>query len=298
MSTFHPGFHSDEHRQHFLEIAKRTRFGAAEAQTCGAKARNGGICRDRPLSGQRRCLKHAGPAGAKRHYEAMFEVFARGEIGLDEWQRRQHRRALNRLPRLWAKDPWTPGATIDLGEREPAFRVDLARAGIDVDALSPATVDRARWRWRRLRLDRNRPDEWVAFLTSDLPARVSHDGSRPVETPAGAAIEALFMVDAAPAPTSKRRRLDRPRPPARAKPRAKPLAACGADVGLDDVALAALLLEHGAMLRRIAGPWAEHAATIRRLAGLLHRVLVAPEDTEAGHAWRGAVAEMKSLSES
>ena len=287
MGVFAPGLHDEEHRRAFLEAAARTRFGAVGAPVCGAKTRDGGTCKKRPLSGERRCLRHAGPAAAKRYYARLFEAFGRGEISFDEWQGREHRRLVNRLPRVWAKNPWAPGATVDLGGLEEKFRGDLALGGINADALSPATLDRARWRWRRLCHDRRRPAEWAAFLRDELPKRIRRDGPRPPSTDAGAAIEALFRVDAAPSPVSKRRRLDLPRPPVGApkptKPRGRRVAPA-----IDEARLAALWPEHGAILLRLTGPDGDEK-TLRWLAGLLARVLDTPEDADVAEAWRAAV---------
>lgn len=292
MGVFAPGLQDEEHRRAFLEAAARTRFGAAGAPVCGAKTRDGGTCKKRPLSGERRCLRHAGPAAAKRYHARLFEAFGRGEISFDEWQSREQRRLVNRLPRVWAKNPWVSGATIALGDFEEQFRADLALGGINADALSPSSLDRARWRWRRLCHDRKRPVEWATFLRDDLPRRIRRDGPRPPSTDAGAAIEALFRVDAAPPPMSRRRRIDLPRPPAVApkptKPRGREMR-----TSIDDARLAALWPEHGAALLRLAGD-AGDERTLRWLAGLLSRVLDAPEDTDAAEAWRAAVLSRRT----
>ncbi|MER2604975.1 MAG: hypothetical protein ABTQ29_04015 [Siculibacillus sp.] len=287
MGVFAPGFHDEEHRRAFLEAATRTRFGATGAPTCGARTRDGSPCGGRPLAGERRCLRHAGPAAAKRHHERLFEALGRGECTFEEWQAREHCRLANRFPRLWAKNPWAPGATIALGDFEEKFRADLALGGISAAALSPASLDRARWRWRRLCFDRKRPDEWTAFLRDELPKRIRRDGPRPPGADATAAIATLFRVDAAPPPTSKRRRLDLPRPPAVAP---KPRVPRGGHSALiiDDERLAALWPEHGATLLRLVGPDGDEKTT-RWLAALLARVLDAPEDHEAGKVWRAAV---------
>ncbi|MDK9695516.1 MAG: hypothetical protein OEL76_03925 [Siculibacillus sp.] len=287
MGIFAPGLHDEKHRRAFLEAAARTRFGAVGAPVCGAKTRDGATCKKRPLSGERRCLRHAGPAAAKRYHERLFEAFGRGEITFEAWQEREHRRLANRLPRLWAENPWAPGMTIDLGDLEEKFRGDLALGGVNADALSPAARDRARWRWRRLCCDRRRPVEWAAFLRDELPKRIRRDGPRPPDTDAGTAVAALFRVDAAPPPMSKRRRLDPPRLPATApKPRLPRVGRAGPTIS--DERLADLWAEHGATLTRLVGDDGDER-TLRWLAGLLARVLDAPEDTDAAGAWRAAV---------
>ena len=287
MGVFAPGLHDEKHRRAFLEGAVRTRFGAVGAPVCGAKTRDGGTCKKRPLAGERRCLRHAGPAAAKRYHRRLFEAFGRGEIGFEEWQDRMQRRLVNRLPRLWKKNPWAPGATIDLGDFEERFRADLALGDINAGRLSPATLDRARWRWRRLCHDRKRPVDWATFLRDDLPKRIDRDGPRPPDTDAGAAIVAAFRVEAVLPPASKRRRLDLPCPAATTP---KPRLPRGGRVAhvIDDSRLAALWPEHGATLLRLVG-FDGDERTLRWLAGLLARVLDAPEDAAAAEAWRTAV---------
>lgn len=292
MGSFAPGLHDEEHRRAFLEAAARTRFGAVSAPVCGAKTRDGGTCGKRPLAGELRCLRHAGPAAARRHHTRLFEAFGRGEISFGEWQDRERRRLVNRLPRLWAKNPWAPGATVDLGDFEEQFRADLALGGVNADALSPATLDRARWRWRRMCHDRKRPVEWETFLRDELPKRIRRDGPRPLNTDAGAAIAALFRVDTAPPPASKRRRLDLPRPltvtPKPTKPRGR-----RAGPAIDDARLADLWPERGGTLLRLAGDDGDER-TLRWLAGLLARVLDAPDDADAAEAWRAAVLSRRN----
>lgn len=286
MGIFAPGFHDEAHRVAFLEAAAKTRFGAAGAPVCGAKTRDGGTCKKRPLSGERRCLRLSGPAAAKRYHAQLREALGRGEIDHATWAAREQRRLLNQLRERWRRDPWVPGATVDLGGVEEQFRADLALGGISAAALSPASLDRARWRWHRLCFDRKRPVEWAAFLRDDLPQRIRRDGSRPPSTDVGAAVEALFRVDAAPPPVSKRRRLDRPRLPA-AKP-ASYRAKRTQSPPIDDERLAALWLQHGEILMRLVGDDSDER-TLRWLAALLARVLDAPEDSGAAEAWRAAV---------
>lgn len=289
MSNFAPGFHDEAHRVAFLEAAAKTRFGAAGAPICGARTRTGGVCRDRPLVGELRCLKHAGPHAARRYHARLREALGRGEIDYAIWAAREQRRLLNQLRERWRRDPWTPGATVDLGTFEEKFRADLALGGINAGALSPATLDRARWRWRRLRQDRRRHMEWETFLRDDLPERIRRDGPRPPSTDVGAAVEALFRVDAVPPPTSRRRRFDLPRPPAVAP---KPRVPRGGPT-ISDERLAALWSEHGAILLRLAGDDGDER-TLRWLAALLARALDAPEDTGAAEAWRAAILSRRS----
>lgn len=288
MGIFTPGLHDEEHRRAFLAAATRTWFGAIGAPVCGARTRGNGTCKMRPLAGERRCLRHAGPAAARRHHERLFEALGRGEISFEEWRQHEQRRLVNRLPRIWARNPWAPGATLDLGDFEAHFHADLALGGVNSDALSPAALDKAKWRWRRLCHDRKRPEEWLRFVRDELPKRIRRDGPRPPATAAAAAIMALFQVDGAPAPTSKRRRLDMPRVPV-AAPKPQTPEGRRRTPAIDDERLAVLWHEHGATIMRVAGHDADER-TIRRLLALLVRTLDDPTDAAAGEAWRCSVA--------
>lgn len=288
MGVFVGGFQDEDHRRRFLEAAAKTRFGAAEAPICGAKIRTGGVCKKRPLVGEHRCLRHVGPAGARRYHERLYEALGRGEISPEEWQGREHRRRVNALPRVWAKNPWAPGATLILGDFEERFRADLVLGGINAEDLSPAAADRARWKWRRLMHDRKRPNEWAAFLTSDLAARIRRDGPRPAVSETEAAIDALFGVVAAPAPFSRRRRADLPRPPVAGQKRKRMIRR--GESAIDDTTLQRVMLEHGRLIMRLVGDAADEKE-IRWLAGLLARHLDDPDDAAAGEAWRRAVSE-------
>ncbi len=245
-----------------------------------------------PLLGERRCLTHGGPAAAGRFRDRQLEALGRGEIAWEEFQRHERRRAVNRLRGIWKKAPWTTGATIDLGEHEDRFRVDMRSGGFDVAGLAPAVADTCRWRWRRLRLDRNRLDDWRVFLTGELPDRIRRAGPRPADMPreAQAVVEALFRVEGRLSPMSKRRRQAVPRAPKKTPRQPKR----PSTPEIDEEALARVLVEHGNMIRRIAGNDADARMT-RRLAALLNRVLTMPDDPGAGEEWRRAVAECAAL---
>ena len=288
MGGITPGFHSEDHRRAFLEAGRSTQLGAPTAPLCGARTRGGGFCHRRPIEGFPRCLQHAGPKAAKVFHQRLFAAFGRGEIGLEEWQHRVHRRRVNKLPRIWTKDPWAPGASIDLGEFEDRFRGDLRLGGFDVDDLSPAALDRSRWKWRRLMLDGKRRNDWLVYLSGDLAARVRREGPRPEREESSTAIDALFRVGGVPLVGSKRRLLDMPRAemprPAVRRRRFRK------GEMLSDEAVASLWLEHRDVLAKVAGDEAD-GETLRHVATTLTRHLADPDDVEAAEDWRRTVAE-------
>ena len=192
-----PGFKSEDHRQRFEEGRARRRRGGPEAPVCGAPTRDGRPCGRAPVDG-RRCEIH----GGKR------------EGGVVIMPDRAAKAARNRLSYRWRRDgAWVPGQTLSLGQFEMAFREDLLAAGVVVLTLAPAVVDKARWRWRRYRLDRRDELAWFAFAHSELPALIAVAGPPPAGWDAGAPcpIDGLVPIIAEPpAPGSKRRLPGRP----------------------------------------------------------------------------------------
>jgi len=169
------GFLNDQHRAAFEFARSEHRRGGSKAKCCGAKTRGGGWCRMPPLTEQLRCLRHAGPVGARRHRESQLRELAAGRLDPIVFERAEQRRAANRLQRAWKADPWTPGTTIDLGLHEEAFRSALGVSELQLKLIPPAVLDWARWRFRRAHLDRRDPKGWRAALDA-LPGRVAAAG--------------------------------------------------------------------------------------------------------------------------
>lgn len=152
--------------------------GGPLAPTCGARTRNGGACPNPPIKeGKGRCLSHCGPKAANAFRERQKRRFETGQVSAEEWNRAEARRAANRLGDAWKTDPWIPGRTIDLGEREAQFVEALG--GIDVAELAPAVVDWLRWKYQRLQIDTLNGAAWMDVRLKKLPARVERAGERP-----------------------------------------------------------------------------------------------------------------------
>ncbi len=224
-----PGFKSEDHRQRFEEGRARRRRGGPEAPVCGVPTRDGRPCGRVPVDGVR-CTIHGGKRDA-------------GVVMPD----RAAKAARNRMSYLWRRDgAWIPGRTIDLSQFERAFREDILAAGIGVLTLAPAVSDKARWRWRRYRLDRRDELAWHQFVHVDLPGMIAAAGPPPPGWDAGGAcpIDGLVPIIAEPpAPGSKRRLPGRPAsgakkaPAKRTKTSADLDVVCpavpAADIGLD-----------------------------------------------------------------
>src|SRR4051794_33000312 len=114
------GFIDASHQAAFESARDQHRRGGGLAKCCGAKTRNGGSCMLPPLEGQTRCLRHAGPNGARRYRDRQLQELAAGHLDPAVFAKAERRRAVNRLKYLWKKNPWVPGATIDLGIHEKA----------------------------------------------------------------------------------------------------------------------------------------------------------------------------------
>lgn len=154
------------HPATFEDGRSRTRRGGCEAANCGARTRGGGPCRQAPLKGHLRCLRHAGPKAAREFRERQVEAVRRGKLAWSEFQRHEERRARNRLRDAWKKAPWLPGSTIDLGAEEHEFADDVKHWIGDLATLPPAVLDRLRWKFRRLAGNSSR-DEWLHFLRGE-----------------------------------------------------------------------------------------------------------------------------------
>lgn len=206
------GFIDDEHRTSFNRARLPYQFGAPGRAMCGARTRGGNTCKSAPLAGHHRCLKHAGPKAARAYRDAQLKDLAAGRLHASSFAEAERKRAANRLRWLWKKhSPWVLGSTIDLGAYEDRFRVAVAEMGHQVESLPPAVSDWARWRYRRLMIDRARPTAW-AELRGELMRRVDEagepeDGLRGVAVP----VAAITIPEQVPA-FSRRRLVDIVRP--------------------------------------------------------------------------------------
>lgn len=207
------GFKDASHRSSFEAARARTQRGQPGAATCGARTRNGATCQHPPVSGFRRCRLHLGPAGSHVLRRRELDALARGELSHEAFVEREARRAANRLVRVWRRQPWTPGATLDLGTHEHAFADAMAGAGYRLDRVAPAVADAARWRWRRTMVDRRNHAAWLQWVTSELPSRVEAAGAPPAGwSPVNVSgVAPAFRVERPPGPGSRRRTPDRPR---------------------------------------------------------------------------------------
>lgn len=194
-------------------------FGSPAMPVCGARTRTGGACQRVPLKGGNgRCTRHGGPAQARLYRERQIADVKAGRMSLADWERAEARRAANRLQYVWKRNPWAPGSTIALAAQdEDALRADVwacragpAGAGLPpIDAMPPAVADWLRWRWRRFRVDQDRPDRWREVLAgAALRERLAKAGPPPVpdapDAPDAAAVAAVHpgrgpdVPDAAP----------------------------------------------------------------------------------------------------
>jgi hypothetical protein len=175
-----PGLNSETQRAKFLAAARRHYFGYGSAlRTCGATTRAGSPCRRVALRGEDRCPVHTGREHASERRVRLLERQARRDATPEQAARAARRFAANRMRRLWRRDPWVPGSTIDLGEAEDAMRSALRAAGQPLRLIPPMVLDWLRWRWRRAFLDgRQEPRIWGAALRR-TPERMSAAGPPP-----------------------------------------------------------------------------------------------------------------------
>jgi hypothetical protein len=96
-----------------------------------------------------------------------------GRVTPEEWARAEARRARNALQYAWTKNPSLPGATVDLGADEAAFRAATAALGVDVTGLYHALADWLRWQWLRYQKDRHHWQAWERVVKAELPRRVA-----------------------------------------------------------------------------------------------------------------------------
>ena len=215
------GFYSEQQERNFREANERVRLGGADAPECGARTRTGALCRALPLTGSARCIRHCGPKAAREFRERQWRDYRKGRLSHAVWTRAEARRAANRLRERWKKNPWHPGATINLGEYEHRFRLESGIGSRPADALPAAVLDFLRWKYRRLQIDRKRDAAWMGVLRDEFPRRLAAAGPCPPDMVALherglASVEALWRADE-PATFSKRGNADVPKAPKRTK---------------------------------------------------------------------------------
>jgi hypothetical protein len=205
-------------------------------------------------TGNRLCLRHAGPTAARLYRENCRKLVESGRYPWDKWLKEEAQRARTRTRNHQARKPggWaSPGLTVWFSpEIEDQFQRDVApRLGLrDWDGVPDYFRDRLRWDWRRFVLDQHHPDAWIAkarAILADLTAHgplpegrdLHHAGYEPH----------LILVEGRSPPGSWRRRkiaqaeLDRAILPGPVKPKAP------APKPLDD----ALLQAHGYALHDV-----------------------------------------------
>ena len=173
------GFLNSDHQIAF-EIARSEHWrGGAKAKCCGARTRAGGICKQPPISGSLRCLRHAGPKAARAYRETQLRELSAGQLLPAEFAKAERKRAANRLRWLWKKyGPWLAGSTIDLGPYETAFAKTLHDAGFSITRVPPGIADWLRWKFRRFMLDCKNPERWAEVLAK-LAEKVKAAGDPP-----------------------------------------------------------------------------------------------------------------------
>jgi len=215
---YRTGGHRDAAHAAAFQAGRVRYHSAGGAPRCCAPSRAGTPCQKPVKAAGLRCEWHGGRKAGRIRRARLLDPENATPAQIAHAVRRA---ALNRLARLWRKEPWTPGLTLDLGEHESAFRDALAAVGRPITALPYSTADWARWKFRRAFLDGQRvPDIWRDALAA-LPARIAKAGAPPAgwawtepAAPGGLA----YTVPARLPAGSKRRLLDPPRVPRAAAP--------------------------------------------------------------------------------
>jgi hypothetical protein len=277
------GFLNERHRATFEAARSDHRRGGSLAETCGAKARNGGICKLPPLRGHTRCLNHAGPTAARQYRDHQLKELAAGRLDPAAFEAAEQRRAANRLKWLWKKHgPWVPGSTISLGVHEDGFAEGLEAAGHRATNLPPGIADALRWKYRRHMVDRKQPAEWGKALEG-LCNRVLTAGEPPPDITSGTQWRPCFETPSALSPYSRRRILNRDRLLVEGPQKAtsgKPKAAAP-DVSSD---LNMILIQHHADLAPVLARC--HTAEDRlRVAAGYDRIIAEPAEVQARRDW-------------
>ena len=196
----------------FHAAGKRTRWGAATRQICGAATRRG-PCRQPLLQGMTRCLGHAGPVGAQEYRSRQLAAFLAGDVPGEVWREAEARRERTRISnrRRYARGWLLPGLTIRFnpvleGEFQDAVGRHLVRPWAE---MPDGHRDRLRWAWRRYHLDRDLPDAWAAkagAVMADLRARPAYEPAI-VEHDDGLA-DYVILVERRAYGSSKRSKID------------------------------------------------------------------------------------------
>ncbi len=276
------GFIDSQHQAKFEAARVEHQRGGALAKCCGARTRSGAACRMVPLSGQNRCLRHAGPAGARRYREQQIRDLALGRLDPEAFAEAERRRAVNRLRWTWKKDPWFPGITLDLGLHETAFRGALAAFGWRAEHLPPAVADWARWRFRRLMVDRQHPGKW-ADLAGELRERIRAAGAPPDEPQDVAGMGAIFSTPDRLGPYSRRRAVD-PKRQAQTGTKAQNDKALLKIPTNDAEVLGAFLNKHRADLAPVLARYPGEAERLT-VAAAFKQLLESPGSSAAQRAW-------------
>jgi hypothetical protein len=276
-------FLDEVHQARFLQGRILSGRGGVGSAHCGARTRLGGTCRQPPLRGHSRCLRHAGPKAANERHRQLLRAFARGQVSIDEMLRVERRRAVNRLREKWKRAPWTPGSTIDLGEYEAAFQIEIARPLDRGMAIAPAVLDWLRWRYRRLKIDRSDDFRWAETLRRDYQYRRASAGPAPTDYQAEMTRSADYTW-VVPGGSGSLRRQGKDRPRVALVPRRKRKIVTMGQLGGDQEEFAMLYLDN----REILAPIFSRCANDDERRGVLvalHRVIAQPHSEAARGTW-------------
>jgi hypothetical protein len=284
------GFIDNEHQEAFEAARADHRRGGALAKCCEARTRGSGTCKQPPLKNHTRCLRHAGPHAARRHRDNQLRELALGRLDPAVFAKSEIRRAANRIRDTWKNNAWIEGSTIDLGTHENAFRSALAAFGWRPNDMPPAVVDWVRWRFRRLMVDRQRPDQW-AEIGRELLARIDAAGAPPDEPREVGDAGAVFSTPDRLAAYSRRRVLDPKRTRKRWDGRQDNIAVSVA--AKDAEALGAFLDKHRTELGPVLA-LCEGETDMLTVAAAFKHLLDAPGSKAAQRAWMDTLRRLGS----
>ncbi len=289
------GFYGAEQERNFREANVRVRRGGPDAPTCGAQTRTGGACRALPLKGSKRCIRHCGPKAARELRERQKQDYCAGRISHGDWTRAEGKRTVNKLRDTWKKNPWAPGATIDLAEHETTFRVAAGLGGSADARLPPAALDFLRWKYRRLQIDRKRDAEWLSVLRGEFTRRVQEAGPAPATPKAEPMPRApVPLWSDAKAGLFKRGQLDRPRAARKQKPPRLLRRSSHQDEGLAGDAFAMMIHEH----RQVLVPLLDRCRSDnerKAVVEALQAIIAAPDDGAARVRWMTTIQTLNTV---
>ena len=169
-----PGIHGPEHLA-ALQAGRARLFSAGGAPRCSAHAKHGGPCGAMALSGEAFCYHHApNPVRQARRLRLLQRPASAAQL-----QRTRRKEARRVQRRIWAKDRFAPGVTVDLGAKEDAFQADMRAFGLSPSGMSPATLDQARWCWLGLIAGRVTVDQ----LRGRVREHLARDAGGPAPVP-------------------------------------------------------------------------------------------------------------------